>query len=210
MPKFNQGSGPSKAVSKTTKVPVIIEPKCLVCKSPHRHLVDQMLVAGMTYSEIERQFEFAGLKRRSIASHKERHLGYEEAAIRAVIEREADLARRNYEEGVDRLVTKKSYLEVALQKAYDALIKDETIVEPKDAVKVIETLSKMQSESEGIAIDELNVQLQAFMQAVREVVPNEYWQEVVKRTHELLKGSGHDAPIEDTKTLEAAPDGAQT
>jgi hypothetical protein len=198
MPKFNNpGGGTRQPVKKTQAggIPLIIEPKCKVCQSPHRHLVDQMLVAGHTYSEIERQFAFANLPRRSVSSHANKHLGYEEAAIRTVIEREALAAQRNYEQGVDRLVTKNAYLEVALQKAYDALIKNDTIVEPKDAVKVIETLQKLQEQNQAVALDELRVQLQTFIQAVKEVVPKGDWESIVGRTADLLRASGREVPF---------------
>lgn len=190
MPKYQPQ--PSAAKGASSKAPLIVEPKCLVCKSPHRHLVDKMLVSGMTYSEIERQFAFAGLKRRSIAGHREKHLGHEEAAIREIIERET---AENFEEGKARLITKNTYLEVALQKAYDALISDTAIVEPKDAVKVIEVLTKMQQEQQGVAIDELRVQFQMFLQAVKEIVPKENWDSIVERTKELLAATGRDAGV---------------
>lgn len=199
MPKFNDPGNPGKSrqVARKTQqggIPVIVEPKCLVCNSPHRHLVDKMLVAGMTYSEIERQFEFAGLKRRSISNHKDKHLGYEEAGIRAIIEQEALAAQRNYEDGVSRVVTKNAYLEVALQKAYDALLTNATVVEPKDAVKIIEQLQKLQEQGHGVALDELQLQLQMFIQAVKEVVAKEHWEIIVGRTAELLRASGREVP----------------
>lgn len=153
-----------------------------------------MLVAGLPYSEIERQFSFADIPRRSVSRHAKEHLGYEEAAIRAVIEQEAVAAQRNYEEGVTRLVTKNSYLEIALQKAYDALIKDDVLVEPKDAVKVIEQLQKLQEQNQAVALDELRVQLQTFIQAVKEVVPKGDWESIVTRTADLLRASGRDVP----------------
>lgn len=211
MPQFNNpsGGGTKKPTKKTQAggIPLIIEKRCKVCQSPHRNLIDQMLVAGLSYSEIERQFEFANIPRRSISGHKEKHLGYEEAAIRSVIEREAQQAQRNYEEGVERLVTKSAYLEVALQKAYDSLIKNEIMVEPKDAVKVIETLSRLQEENQTVALDELRVQLQMFIQAVKEVVPKSDWESIVGRTADLLRQSGRNVEFGQTEEelLELTP-----
>lgn len=206
MPKFdnNNGSGSRVPAKRTQKggIPVITEPRCKICQSPHRHLVDQMLVAGHSYSEIERQFEFANLPRRSISGHADKHLGYEEAAIRQVIEREAQAAQRNFDTGVERLVTKNAYLEVALQKAYDALIQDLTIVEPKDAVKVIEQLQKLQEQNQNVALDELRVQLQMFIQAVKEVVPKGDWESIVSRTADLLRASGREVPFESAEEAE--------
>jgi hypothetical protein len=197
---------PGAAVGRTSRVPVISEPRCKVCQSPHRHLIDQMLVAGMTYSEIERQFTFAQIPRRSISVHKDKHLGYEEAAIREVIEREAQAAQRNYEEGVARLVTNNAYLEVAKQKAYDALINDNITVEPKDAVKIIEMLEKSQDRHQGVAMDELRMQFQMFMQAVKELVERDKWESIVGRTADLLRASGRHVDFGDEKEqVEALP-----
>ena len=191
MPRYD-AAPPAKTVQGrgSNKMPLIKEPRCKVCQSPHRTLVDQMLVAGLSYSEIERQFAFAQIPRRSISNHKDSHLGYEEAAIREVIERSAIADNKNYEEGVQRLVTKNAYLEVALQKGYDALVKNETLVEPKDAVKIIEQLQKLQDQNQGEALDELRVQFQMFMQAVKELIERDRWEDIVARTANLLRASG--------------------
>lgn len=191
MPRYDVAQ-PAKTVQGRgkNKMPLIKEPRCKVCQSPHRTLVDQMLVAGLSYSEIERQFAFAQIPRRSISTHKELHLGYEEAAIREVIERSAIADQKNYEQGVQRLVTKNAYLEVALQKGYDALVKNETMVEPKDAVKIIEQLQKLQDQNQGEALDELRVQFQMFMQSVKELVERDRWEDIVARTADLLRASG--------------------
>jgi hypothetical protein len=113
-----------------------------------------------------------------------------------VIEKEALAAQRNYEEGKTRLVTNNAYLEVAKQKAYDSLIKDDVMVEPKDAVKIIEQLEKLQERNQSVALDELRVQLQMFIQAVKEVVPKTSWEEIVGRTADLLRASGREVPFE--------------
>lgn len=192
MPKFVDEHGKQKLpVKKVLKggVPIVHEPRCNVCKSPQRNAIDKMLAAGFTYSEIERQFG-GSVSRKSISLHSKEHLNYEEAAIREVIEKEALNAQKNYEEGVSRLVTKNAYLEVALQKAYNALINNDTMVEPKDAVKVIEMLQKLQEQNQTVALDELRVQFQYFMQAVKETIPKEQWENIVDRTADLLRSSG--------------------
>ncbi|MDB5280883.1 MAG: hypothetical protein JWR61_5838, partial [Ferruginibacter sp.] len=193
MPKFDNNASPAgRSVAPRGKnvIPQIVEPRCKVCQSPQRHLVDQMLVAGLSYKEIERQFAHAQIPRRSIANHKNEHLGYEEAAIREVIEIEAAKAQRNFEEGKTRIVTQAGYLEVAMQKAYDALIRNDVMVEPKDAVKIIELRDKLQNAHQGEALDELRVQFQMFMQSVKELVERDKWESIVGRTADLLRASG--------------------
>jgi hypothetical protein len=198
--KFTSDHGGSRVpAQKTLKggIPYVSEPRCKVCTSPHRNAIDKLLAFGLTYSEIERQFG-GKVPRRSISKHASEHLNYEEAAIRQVIETEALNAQRNYEEGVSRLVTKNGYLEVALQKAYDALITNSAVVEPKDAVKVIEMLQKLQEQNQTVALDELRVQFQYFMQAVKETIPKGDWLDVVDRTADLLRSSGRSVEWENS------------
>lgn len=207
MPKFIDEHGQQKLpVKKVLKggIPIVHEPRCKVCTSPQRNSIDRMLAAGFTYSEIERQFNNS-VSRKSIGLHSQKHLNYEEAAIREVIEKEALNAQRNYDEGVGRLVTKNAYLEVALQKAYDSLIKNDTMVEPKDAVKVIEMLQKLQDQNQTVALDELRVQFQYFMQAVKETIPKDQWVAIVDRTADLLRSSGRSVEWNTEETTEVSP-----
>lgn len=198
MPQFGNGTSGALRPAKVMRggIPIVSEPRCKVCTSPHRHAIDKLLASGFTYSEIERQFAAAKIPRRSISHHSRHHLNYEQAAIREVIEKEALNAQRNFDEGVSRLVTKNAYLEVALQKAYDALINNDAMVEPKDAVKVIEMLTKLQDQNQTVAMDELRVQFQYFMQAVKEVVPKESWTAIVDRVADLLRASGRNVDWE--------------
>ena len=214
MPKFDGFKEPKpekngKSITKPKTAPVIIDKRCKVCQSSYRQVIDQMLASGVSYSEIERQFEFAAIPRRSISNHKDKHLGYEEAAIRAVIERQAMMDHRNFEEGVERLVTKQAYLEVALQKAYDQLIDNVVDIPAADAVKIIEQIQKLESQHQGVAVDELRVQFNAFLQAVKEIAPQELWPRIRDRTHDLLKASGRtldfaEAEKQETQELQEA------
>jgi hypothetical protein len=184
-------------------VPIIIEPRCNVCTSQHRHVIDQMLVGGYSFSEIARHFDFAGIERRSISNHKDKHLSYEEAAIRAVVEREAMLGQKNHDDGVERLITKQTYLEVALQKAYDQLTNNLVEIPAGDAVKLIEALQKLEAQHANVAVDEMRVQFQAFMQAVKEVCPPEMWELIRNRTHDVLSQAGRSSPLPVSQIQEA-------
>lgn len=208
MPKWEEQKKTSLPASnrKTQKggIPHILEPRCKVCTFQHRRLIDQMLVSGLSYSEIERQFtSMKGPKRRSIAAHARLHLGYEEAGLREVLEREALANQRNFEEGKTRIITKNSYMEVALQKAFDAVVNGDITVEPKDAVKIIEMQTKMQEANYAVELDELRTQLQFFLRAVKEVVPKGLWNTIVDRMAELMRAAGREVDwIEEAKEIE--------
>lgn len=194
MPKFDprqrkpQGGG-NLPVPRDA-IPGIVEPRCHVCKSNMRKAIDRLIAGGTNYSEIGRLFS---IDRRSISNHAKEHLGWEEAAVRRIIEHEARAAEEDLEEGIKGVLTRRVYLNVGLQKALDALLNGDVTVEPKDALAIIQHLDKLESQTEGAAIDELRVQFNAFVQAIREICPPEQWQKILDRTKELLENT-IDAP----------------
>lgn len=157
-----------------------------------------MIALGTSYSEISRIFSVQGAKidRRSISNHAQEHLNYEEAAIRRIIEQEAQDASENLEDGIKGAVTRRVYLNVGLQKALEALLSGDTVVEPKDAIAIIQLLDKLDTQTEGAALDELRVQFNAFVQAIREIAPPDMWHQILTRTKELLDATIDAAALE--------------
>ena len=202
MPKFDKsqkpanGNGKGNSPAKRDPAPGVVEPRCHVCKSKYRKAIDRMIAMGTSYVEISRIFsnEEDTIDRRSIANHADKHLNYEEAAIRRIVEQEAQEAQQNIEEGIQGALTRRVYLNVGLQKALEALLSGDAMVEPKDAIAIIQLLDKLDNQSEGAALEEMRVQFQAFVQAIRELLPPEKWQEILDRTKEILANTT-DAPV---------------
>lgn len=136
--------------------------------SKHRKTIDKLIALGTNYSEIERIFG-GEIERRSISNHAKKHLGYEEAAVRQIIEQEAQAADENAELGIQGALMRRVYLNTALQKAFESLVNDKMAVEPRDAVAIIETLTRMDIQTQGVQLDEIKLQFQAFLQAIKEV-----------------------------------------
>lgn len=183
-PKRNNGGKSNHPVPREI-IPGIVEPKCHVCQSEFRKAVDQLIARGTPYMEIQRMFN---IDRRSVARHADKHLAWEEAAIRRIIAQEAQEAETDLEEGIKGVLSRRVYLQVALQKALDALLSGDTTVEPKDALLIIQMLDKLDKETTGTAVDELRIQFNAFVQAIREICPPDQWQQILDRTKELLDG----------------------
>jgi len=204
MPKFDKTrKETSVSTTKPDPVPGMVESRCNVCKSQYRKAIDKMIAMGTSYVEISRIFstEEKSIDRRSISSHAEKHLNYEEAAIRRIVEREAQDAQQDIEEGVQGALTRRVYLNVGLQKALEGLLSGESIVEPKDAIAIIQLLDKLDGQAEGAALEEMRVQFQAFVQAIREELPPEAWQKILDRTKEILSNTSIN-----NYTLEQPPD----
>lgn len=189
MPKFEkhhkQSNEPPKA---PVKSPMIVEPRCNVCKSQFRPAIDKMLAAGVGYTEISRSFNYE-IDRRSIASHADKHMNYQDAAVRQIIEHEAAQMSENIEDGVKGVLARKAFLETALHKVHQAVLNDEVEVEVRDAIGIIQQLDKMDSATSSAAVDEIRIQFNAFLQALKETVAQEEWERILLRTREILEAT---------------------
>jgi len=166
------------------------EPRCSVCSSQFRKPIDRMIALGTSYSEISRIYDETGIDRRSVSTHAKKHLNYEEAAIRQIIARETEEAQANIEEGVTGAIARRVYIDVAIQKGFESLLNNEVAVEVKDVATLIQLKEKMDTHTEGAAMDEIKTQFNAFMQAIREVAPPEMWEKILSRTKDLLNTAG--------------------
>lgn len=141
---------------------------------------------GTSYSEIARFFELEGIDRRSISNHAKNHLNYEEAAIQQIIAEEAQAIEADVEEGIRGALMRRTYLNVGLRKALDSMLNNEIIVEPKDAIAMIQVLDKLDGQTETAQVEEIRTQFNAFVLAIREVCPPEMNIQIVARVKELL------------------------
>lgn len=166
------------------------EPRCSVCSSQFRKPIDRMIALGTSYSEISRIYEETGIDRRAISTHAKKHLNYEEAAIRQIIARETEEAQANIEEGVSGAIARRIYIDVAIQKGFESLLNNEVPVEVKDVATLIQLKEKMDTHTEGAALDEVKTQFNAFVQSIREIAPPEMWEKILARTKDLLNTTG--------------------
>ena len=168
--------------------------RCKVCSSDFGKAIDRMIALGTSHSEIARIFD---VSRSSIGRHAKNHLNYEEAAVRQIIARETEEAQADIENGITGAIARRAYIDVAIQKGFEALLDNTVQVEVKDVATLIQLKEKMDSDVDGVAIDEVRTQFNAFMQAIREVAPPEMWDQIVARTKELLQVPGLPAPSKD-------------
>lgn len=163
----------------------IIEPRCHVCVSPYRRAIDRMLALGTSFSEISRVFGDGEIDRRSIANHDKKHLSYEDAAVRRIIDHEIAEAQGNLEDGIQGAVTRRIYLNAALHKALESLLAGDTTVEPKDALGIIQLLEKLDQQAGGAASEQIQLQFNAFVLAIRELAPA-LFPAILARTKEIV------------------------
>lgn len=169
MPRFDKPARRDDDDKEALKVPESwYEPRCHVCTSDFRKAIDRMIALGTGYAEISRIFGGV-IDRRSIGRHAEKHLNYEEAAIRRIMVEQAQAAEADIEEGISGVAKRRAYLETALHKAMTQLTEERTIVETKDALAVIDALNKSDAQAYGEQLDAIKEQFAAFLQAIREI-----------------------------------------
>lgn len=161
----------------------ISEPRCHVCSHKQRKIIDRFLAKGTSYRELERVF---AVDRRSISNHDKNHLNLNDAAIRSIIIQEASAANEDFEEGVRGVLKRRVYLETALEKALDAILNGDVTVEPKDAVSIIEKLDSLENQTSEAAVSQMRIELNAYIRAMKEVVPSEMWDRVFQRTRAII------------------------
>lgn len=157
----------------------IVEPRCSICKSRYRRTIDQLLVMGVPFSEIARQFEEDGVERRSLSNHKKRHLSVEHAAIRQVIEEKARQIGEDVDNSKRFLLTRKGYMEIAMMKSFQSIVDGTVTPEPRDVVQMISLLEKMEKDTTLNQVDEMIRDFNAFTQAVQKNVPKDLYDRIL-------------------------------
>lgn len=165
----------------------IVEPRCSVCKSRFRRTIDQLLVMGVSFSEISRQFEEEGITRRSLSNHKRKHLSVEQAAIRRVIEEKARQIGEDVDNSKRLLLTRRGYMEVAMMKSYQAILDGTVVPEPRDIVHMISLMEKMEKDTAAVQVDEMMRDFNAFTQAVKEVVGQDQYDKILFNFKKILE-----------------------
>lgn len=184
MAQFNQnnkngrGHGPPARVQ--APVPTVIEKRCHVCTSQYRKDMEELIVKGLSYSEIARYFEAMGesVTRKNLSNHHERHMWVEKAAYRKIIEQRAREAMIDVDEAQGFIMTKRALLEMMVHKGWERFLTGEAEIGAKELIAIIDKMERMEAEEKSVAVDEMMSEFQAFADAVKLSVPEAMWKEI--------------------------------
>lgn len=176
-------------------------PQCHVCQHPFRDWIEMMLIRGATYKGLQDRVPPAQgqnkLDRRSIANHYKNHMDLQDAAMRAILEREASLQSQDFEEGVEGAITKRGVLEVLMHKGYQDVIDGVTTVEVRDLVQLVKVIGEMDSHSGQVGLDEARAQVQIFIQAIKTVCSLEQQSDIAAEVKKLRSRESIDTRFEE-------------
>lgn len=187
-PKPRRPGGP---ISVRDFLPTIVEPRCHVCMSELRPVVDQMSVWGYRPVIIARRVQQVDptLSRRSIERHLERHVDYEQEAMRRLLERRAQEFGNLHEEAEESILTREAILDRMMQKTWERLTEDGVKIPWEFGLKAIELSKQFEHDSSSVQMDQLTRQLSAIIQAVQEIVPEEIRRPLVDRAKAIYENT---------------------
>jgi hypothetical protein len=175
-------------------LPTITEPRCNVCKSDFRPLIDRMIAGPYTFMAIARQFRGKDKHlngsleavRKSIERHAKSHVTVRDAAIREIIEQRAAEAGMLVDDVKSTYLTAEALLELYMQKGFEQVTKDDTWVRHQDVLQAVQMLEQMRKDTVMDEIDAMKKQVYAISQAVKEIVPPELHPLIVERAHKIF------------------------
>ena len=192
-------------------LPEITQPRCNVCKSSKRHIIDQLLVMGHGPVELARQWKGTDEHlngsidaiRKSIERHADKHLNIEEAAIKRIIDKRAAERGILVDYTEDKLATTKAVLDLMVAKGLEQVTEDGARVKYQDILKAVELLEEYETNSFAQQVDVLQRQMWAIREAVRKVCPPELFDELTAEAYRLFDGADPFADPRDIVELES-------
>lgn len=177
-------------------LPVKFEPRCKVCKSDFRPVIDRLLVSGNAYTMIAEQFRnkdqhltgSVDAIRKSIERHRRKHLSVRDAAVRNILEDRAREGGVLVETVRQQLINSEAMLELAVRQGTEQLSHPEAKIKYQDAIRAAELLRDRKYEEMAHQLELITRQVQAITQAIQEIVPQEYHLPTVNRAKELFDG----------------------
>lgn len=156
---------------------------CKICSSTYRDQIERFLVYGMSQAEVIRHMAQIGEKfnKDSFSNHVRKHMTLGEAAVRRMLEKQAEKNFENIEDVADNLLSNRAMLEVMRQKAFEAILDDSVSIEPETALKIIEKISIDDAKHQQDRIDEMIREMNILTQTMKEIVPESMWSKIAEQ-----------------------------
>jgi hypothetical protein len=175
-----------------------LEPRCRVCRNDLvRKKVNDLLATGASYAMVLRALGEDNDKLEkcdrvtidSIRNHTTRHFPVQnvaKATYREILERRAKANGVDFVEGVAIALTPIAFFETVMVKSYESLVDSGTKVDVNTGIAAAGRLqSLINSRDYGHDLLVLKVQLGQIGEAVRSVVPESMWGEIIEKLEEF-------------------------
>jgi len=172
------------------------EPRCKICNSVLRDRIDRLSAGGFGATAIADEIIGADpalstnreTLRKNIERHVKEHLKIREKAIRRILENRAKESGILLENVEGQYTDDKSLLDILVRQATEQSTDPNFRVHMKDALEAIKIKKDMESSEFSEQIRVMEKQVWAITQAIKDIVPIEFFPEVTKRARELFEG----------------------
>ena len=179
-----------------------VEPRCRVCRNDQiRKKVNDLLASGASYAMIVRALaaDNAELDKcdrvtvDSVRNHCGRHFPVQsvaKATYRDILERRARENHIDFIEGVVTAITPLAFLETVMVKSYETLVDSDTKVDVHTGILAAGRLQAViDSRDYSRELLVMKVKMDQTCNAVRSVVPQEMWGEIIEKLEEFEQHS---------------------
>lgn len=201
--KLVDDAGSDKPKDILDNLPVISEPRCNVCKSGFRQIIDRMIAGPYSYTAIARQFigkdeHFRGdirnrrdldRVRKSIERHAKNHVTVRDQAIREIIEQRAIEAGMLVDDSKNQFLTTEALLELYVSRGFEQITKPDTWVRHQDILQAVQMVEDMKRDTVGEQLEVYKRQVAAIAQAIREIVDINLQPLIAQRAADIFEGN---------------------
>lgn len=165
----------------------IVNSRCKICQSTHRREIDMQLATGWSQADVLRFWNNAvrenegdkdWLNHVNMSTHKKNHLSTRDAAVRRIIEERARQEAIDIENVQGYIVTRMGVLDYMVMAGLENIHHGTTVIEGKDMIAAMQMADKLESEFKEVAIEKLLSDFKTFADAVKELVPEDLFQEI--------------------------------
>jgi len=181
-----------------------LDPKCHVCAGGDGalELVNNLLLNGSTYAAIVDAVASINMIRPKnrritvsvVSRHARLHMPVKAAAVRRIVEKHAEQARKDFENGVEAIVTAAAYAETMMNLGYQNMVEGRSPVSAKEGLEAAKTLHGfMKEEENNQTAAQAYAQLNVIIESIKNVCTPEQIQAIVDGTKQLPQGNAGNA-----------------
>ena len=182
-------------------------PLCKICTTSDdlKNIIDSLLLFPKTYKEVLQAIEplqdklgIVGDDRinyANIRNHQKRHLPFEKALVRDIVEKRARQKNRSILDTGERLLTAEAFYEVIVAKGWEGIAQGYEKPTLTQTMAAMDMLTKLEKEGqEEYRPEELINQLDMILMAIREVLPENMKELLFRKIEEYQAGSTRKTP----------------
>lgn len=179
------------------KLPLKTEPRCNICNSAARPMVDKLLAAQFSYTSIAEELvtqhdDFKGKEqdtvRKNVERHSKRHVDIRSKAIRNIVEARAKEQGILLESVEGKITSGRALLDVLIAKATEQASDPNSKVRYADAIEAVKMLEDVQKAEFQSQLEVLQRQVWAISTAVKNKVPPTLLPGLIEEANQLFEG----------------------